>query len=102
MKLEPITERRITGTTFDSYGAPQPVRTTYIIGHGQQLARVRLGPLFAAPVPEGRETRQQVRRVAFKARKAASARALKDIAFEMLKIVRVRRKSREIAAGAGA
>ena len=44
-RLEPIIERRVTGMTFDAYGAPTPATTRYIIGHGQQLARARLATI---------------------------------------------------------
>lgn len=41
-RLETTYETRQTGWGFDDYGRPTPVRTTYHIGHGQQLARQRL------------------------------------------------------------
>jgi len=69
-RLAPIVERRITGMTVDATGAPTPVTTPYIIGHGQQLARQRLGDLAqpATTLPPAQRTK--------KARKAAVTAAV--------------------------
>lgn len=48
-RLEPVFEKRQRGWTTDLVtGEPKPKIITYIIGHGQQLARRRLSAILEA------------------------------------------------------
>lgn len=61
-RLEPIIERRQIGIEAKMDGSYEPVYGTWIIGHGQQLARQRLAEKFAAPVVSSGPPSRQVRR----------------------------------------
>lgn len=93
-RLETQYERRQTGWQInEKTELPEPVYTTYHIGHGQQLARTRLADRRVELMLRHKDqvddvTRQQARRIIVKAKKADAAEARKAAAAAELKAFR--------------